>query len=252
VHEEETSHLTTFSGHAVVNYAIEDSYYTSVANDPGFKIGAPESGTSTVAVSGFDTIEDALNFIVASGIAPLNPTSGTPTTLSGYSTIEEAVLDIQDTKVDRSGDTMTGFLTLHADPTVSGHAATKQYVDNELSTVSGANGNVQAYSFSEGIIGSANTYSTEARLIWSGSDKVGVPVSISALLSTSNTGYIRIYDVTNALTVAELVAFTGTTPTIRDLGALTNVSSAPAVWEIQLRKSGGGANTTCFGLNIEF
>ena len=34
-----------------------------------------------------------------------------------------------DAKVDLAGDTMTGFLTLHADPTANLHAATKQYVD---------------------------------------------------------------------------------------------------------------------------
>lgn len=31
-----------------------------------------------------------------------------------------------------SGGTMTGFLTLHADPTSGLHAATKQYVDNTV------------------------------------------------------------------------------------------------------------------------
>lgn len=34
-----------------------------------------------------------------------------------------------DAKVDLAGDTMTGFLTLHADPTNALHAATKEYVD---------------------------------------------------------------------------------------------------------------------------
>lgn len=32
--------------------------------------------------------------------------------------------------VKKAGDIMTGFLTLHADPTANKHAATKQYVDN--------------------------------------------------------------------------------------------------------------------------
>lgn len=35
-------------------------------------------------------------------------------------------------KVNRSGDTMTGFLTLFDDPTNTLHAATKQYVDNAI------------------------------------------------------------------------------------------------------------------------
>jgi hypothetical protein len=39
------------------------------------------------------------------------------------------------TKVSKSGDTMTGALTLHADPSSSLHAATKSYVDNAVSTL---------------------------------------------------------------------------------------------------------------------
>lgn len=37
-------------------------------------------------------------------------------------------------KVAKAGDTMTGALTLHADPTSNLHAATKQYVDTEISS----------------------------------------------------------------------------------------------------------------------
>jgi len=33
--------------------------------------------------------------------------------------------------IKKAGDVMTGFLTLHADPTANMHAATKQYVDNK-------------------------------------------------------------------------------------------------------------------------
>lgn len=39
--------------------------------------------------------------------------------------------------VSRLGDTMTGFLTLNANPTSSLHAATKQYVDTQVSTLTG-------------------------------------------------------------------------------------------------------------------
>lgn len=38
--------------------------------------------------------------------------------------------DIGYTPVNQAGDTLTGFLTLHADPTLAMQAATKQYVDN--------------------------------------------------------------------------------------------------------------------------
>ncbi|HVX24079.1 MAG TPA: hypothetical protein VG992_01920 [Candidatus Saccharimonadales bacterium] len=41
-----------------------------------------------------------------------------------------------DAKLSKSGGTMTGSLTLHADPTANLHAATKQYVDTTVSTSS--------------------------------------------------------------------------------------------------------------------
>ena len=48
-------------------------------------------------------------------------TTGKPTTLNGYGITDG---------VNKTGDTLTGFLTLSADPTLPMHAATKQYVDS--------------------------------------------------------------------------------------------------------------------------
>ena len=42
-------------------------------------------------------------------------------------------------KVLKTGDTMTGFLSLHADPTLSLHAATKQYVDDVAYVITSGN-----------------------------------------------------------------------------------------------------------------
>lgn len=63
------------------------------------------------------------------------------TTLNGKVAVLEqdpttkAYVDAQDgLKVSKSGDTMTGFLTLHAAPSTALHAATKQYVDSGLSS----------------------------------------------------------------------------------------------------------------------
>jgi len=63
------------------------------------------------------------------------------------------------TAVNKAGDTMTGFLTLHSDPSSTMHAATKQYADTKFAKTGGAisgsisvtgditaSGNVTAYS----------------------------------------------------------------------------------------------------------
>ena len=52
------------------------------------------------------------------------------------SDLQTALVEIDSEKVAKAGDTMTGLLTLSADPTANLHAATKQYVDTEVSGVS--------------------------------------------------------------------------------------------------------------------
>lgn len=54
-------------------------------------------------------------------------TSGKPTTLSGYGITDG---------VKKSGDTLTGYLVLHANPTLAMHPATKQYTDNSIQSAS--------------------------------------------------------------------------------------------------------------------
>ena len=58
----------------------------------------------------------------------------TPRTINGVGFDGTANITIVDsTKVALAGDTMTGFLTLHANPTANMHATTKQYVDSQIS-----------------------------------------------------------------------------------------------------------------------
>ena len=64
--------------------------------------------------------------------AELNILDGLTATTSELNNVTGVNSDVQtqlDAKVDLAGDTMTGFLTLHADPTSALHAATKEYVD---------------------------------------------------------------------------------------------------------------------------
>jgi len=43
-------------------------------------------------------------------------------------TVQGAITELDDEKVNKSGDTMTGYLTLHADPSALMHAVTKKFV----------------------------------------------------------------------------------------------------------------------------
>jgi hypothetical protein len=72
-------------------------------------------------------------------------------TLTGFWLVNEAIP--RGEIVRRQGDTMTGFLTLNANPTANLHAATKQYVDSVVITASNTSN----------IIEGTNLYYTTAR-----------------------------------------------------------------------------------------
>lgn len=63
-------------------------------------------------------------------------TTDVPTTRGRVPTlakIAKALIDLAQNAVSLSGATLTGFLTLHADPAQPQHAATKNYVDTKIS-----------------------------------------------------------------------------------------------------------------------
>lgn len=276
IHEEEDSHFSSNPTHVSMNLAVDDAYAATVVNNAGYQIGAPTSGTPTVAVSGFNTIEDALNYIVASGISSLNPSAlGTPTTeLPGFNYIEQAILSNQadivsssgslqdqisdndsdittiqgnlaaasgslqsqissndsdisnlqssltttsgnlqsdiNTRVLRAGDSMTGFLSLHSDPTLSGHASTKKYVDDSFSLLSGSlQDQIDTLEFNQ------DTQEAYVDTSTSTTSTTFVPLSGMSITPTSGTHYISFsagMELSNSNSEAEYAIYVDTTP----------------------------------------
>jgi len=101
--------------------------------DPTTTLGIATKGYVDTAVSTSNTYADGLITTLKSGAS------------AGYDTFAEVETQIGNVssgstsglslKVAKSGDTMTGALTLSADPTASLHAATKAYVDASVSSV---------------------------------------------------------------------------------------------------------------------
>jgi len=85
----------------------------------------------------------------------------------------------------------------------------------------------------------ATGYAVLSKFIYTGSSDIGAITKIYATVSQANgaTTSIRIYDVTNALVIAELTGFNDTTTTIKDLGAISNLPSGQAIFEIQAKTS---------------
>jgi len=101
--------------------------------DPTTTLGIATKGYVDTEVSTSNTYADGLITTLKSGAS------------AGYDTFAEVETQIGNVssgstsglslKVAKSGDTMTGALTLSADPTASLHAATKAYVDASVSSV---------------------------------------------------------------------------------------------------------------------
>ena len=92
------------------------------------KSGDSMSGFLKLHADPTDSMHAATKYYVDEAIGDL----GGITVDSGFDSLEgviDIIEDVLDTKVEKSGDSMQGFLKLHADPTDSLHAATKQYVD---------------------------------------------------------------------------------------------------------------------------
>jgi hypothetical protein len=90
----------------------------------------------------------------------------------------------------------------------------------------------------------AVTYEVIGTMVFRGTAIMGVPQFIKAVAwcDVGSSGAVRIYDATNALQVCANTAIVNTSKAVVSLGALSNLSSSEAVWEIQAyRVTGSGA-----------
>jgi hypothetical protein len=97
------------------------------------------------------------------------------------------------------------------------------------------------------------TYETLAHIGFLGTDQ-NTPTQIAALIGQANPGTIdvRIQDITNGLTIAEITGVTGAALGLTDLGTLSNLSATAATWVVQVSKVGGGNKARCGGLSVVY
>lgn len=107
-------------------------------------------------------VDTAVANLVASAPSTLDTLNELAAALGNDASFSTTVTTSIGGKVSKSGDTMTGALTLSGAPTSNLHAATKLYVDN---AVAGASGSVHKYSAKNGSItpsGGVATWSISA------------------------------------------------------------------------------------------
>lgn len=85
-----------------------------------------------------------------------------------------------------------------------------------------------------------STYTCVTRFTFGGTTAVGTPAAVKGVgfhTDGGGTAQFRIYDLTNAQQIAESAAFSNTDPQIFSFGALSNLSTGEAIWEIQGKAS---------------
>ena len=133
--------LASSNSGSAVNFSAgtKDVYVVAPADRSvvvdGSSVSIPNSATVPVASggTGASTASAALaNLGLTATAAELNLLDGVTATTTELNYVDGVTSSIQtqlDAMVEKAGDTMTGFLTLSADPTSALHAATKEYVD---------------------------------------------------------------------------------------------------------------------------
>lgn len=108
------------------------------------------AGAASTALSSANSYTDtAVSNLVAAAPTTLDTLNELAAALGDDANFASTVTTSIGTKVSKSGDTMTGDLTLAGAPTSNLHAATKKYVDD---AVAGATGSVHKYSAKNGSI----------------------------------------------------------------------------------------------------
>ncbi len=115
------------------------------------------------------------------------------------------------------GDT-TNFCRIQADDQVSIGGETNPYHETENAS-----------------------YVTVATLVFAGTQRVCNPTAAKWIMGVTGDAQadLRLQDVTNSLTIAELTGQTGTGLVIKTQTTLTNLPVGEAVFEVQIKKSAG-------------
>jgi len=93
------------------------------------------TGANTTQVATTSFVSSAVSDLINSAPSVLDTLSELASAINNDESFASTVTGLIAEKVALGGDTMTGFLTLHADPTSGLHAATKDYVDNNINAI---------------------------------------------------------------------------------------------------------------------
>jgi hypothetical protein len=124
------------------------------------------------------------------------------------------------------------------------------------SDLSGAGGLKSAWiGFNGAVQTTSGTYTRQSAFVWPGTLVIPFLSKINVLLrrnGAATSASLRIYDVTNALVIAEVTGVTNLDETIfTNLGPINNLPIGEATFEIQMLRVGAGVGARAFCAGIE-
>ncbi len=143
-----TTHINDTSAHGVSGDVVgttDNQTLTNKTLGSGIVLSANVSANSSYTIANLTAptsngdaatklyVDTAISDLVDGAPALLDTLNELAAAINDDASFSATITTAIGEKVAKAGDTMTGALTLHADPTSNLHAATKQYVDTEIS-----------------------------------------------------------------------------------------------------------------------
>ncbi len=201
----------TYTPRTIAAASAAGTQGVTVTNGDGVS-GAPTIGLSITGLSAAGALANTATFIVNDG------TNNVKATLAQLLTLVDSGFVLQ------TGDTMTGSLTLNADPSSALHAATKSYVDNGVATATQIAGN--------GLTLTTKTFSVNTS---------------NASVGTASGNLI----VRSTATVGQVLTSTGTAGVEATWGALSLAQANSVTGVLPVANGGtGGANAAVARSNL--
>ena len=102
-----------------------------------------------------------------------------------------------------------------------------------------------------GVTKKGTGYSVVSQVLFGGTAALGVPTVCKVVIKVATgVGSIKLFDVTNSLTIAENTNVSNTTYQIVSLGTLSNLPTGEAIFEVQLRHNTANEEITVSTLSL--
>lgn len=145
------------------------------------------TGTNNSKVATTEFVRQEINALIAAAPGALDTLNELATSLNNDANFATTVTNSLNSKLDKSGGTLTGYVTLHAAPSANFHAANKKYVDD---AVTAGTGGLSANKIYSGVVGQPSYNAMEVDVA---SGRLSLVQSNTTVMQTDGLGIPLFY-----------------------------------------------------------